>query len=228
MSANFFSIEEAFIRLGQNRRKGCLVVFNRHEAAHIFVEDAVAVCALADKRYGEDALAHALHLEEGSYSWLEGVDAVIKNLQFSITEYAQKRAVAKDARMGQTMVLPKQATKPLPKEELAKKLVKHDFNLDQIYYFTDEERPTVKQKLTRVTNVVGRDEYCDFILAHPQVSRRHCILQITQRGVLVKDLDSTNGTYANGFPIADGYINRGDRLSLGTYELTLHVEKNRG
>ena len=28
-----------------------------------------------------------------------------------------------------------------------------------------------------------------------QVSRRHCLLQVTERGPLVKDLQSTNGTY---------------------------------
>ena len=45
-----------------------------------------------------------------------------------------------------------------------------------------------------------------------QVSRRHCLLQVTERGLLVKDLESTNGTFVNGIPMTDGYINDGDRL----------------
>jgi hypothetical protein len=229
MSTTFFSTEEVFVRLGQNRHKGCLVVFNKHESAHVFVEDGTVVCALADKRYGEAALAQALHLEESGYSWIAGAEPVIKNLQVNIHEYALKHCISRDTKIGSsTIALPKQATKALPKEELAKKFTKKDLGLDFVYYFTDEEHPTAKLKLTRISNVVGRDEYCDLILHNPQVSRRHCILQVTDRGVLVKDLESTNGTYANGIPVADGYINRGDRLSFGSYELTLHVEKNRG
>jgi pSer/pThr/pTyr-binding forkhead associated (FHA) protein len=41
----------------------------------------------------------------------------------------------------------------------------------------------------------------------------------------VKDLESTNGTFVNGIPLKDGYINDGDRLSLGTYAMTLRREK---
>lgn len=228
MNANFFSIEEVFVRLGQNLEKGCLVVFNRNEAAHIFVENGEVICALADKKYGEVALAHALHLENASYSWLASVEPVIKNFQMSIHAYALRHCIARDTQVGQTIALPKQATKLLPKEELAKWVVKKELSLDFVYYFTDEELPTFKHKLTKISNIVGRDESCDLILYHPQVSRKHCILQVTERGILVKDLESTNGTYANRIPMTDGYINRGDRLSLGSYELTLHVDKNRG
>jgi len=228
MNSGFFSVEEIFARLGQNRQKGCLVVVNKHEAAHLFVNEGIVVCALADKRYGEAALGHALHLEESTYVWLAGAEPVINNMQTSIQEYVLKHAIAKDTRIGQTMVLPKQATKVLSKEELAQRFPKKDLNLDFVYYFTDEVNPTAKMKLTKISNVAGRDETCDFILRNPEVSRRHCILQVTERGILVKDLESTNGTYINGIPMTDGYIGRGDRLSFGTYELTLHGEKNRG
>jgi hypothetical protein len=228
MYPHFFSLEEIFVRLGQNREKGCLVAFNKNESAHIFVENSVVTCALADKRYGEDALAHALAFENAGYSWIPGVDPSIKNLQLSIAEYALKHFIAKDTKIGKTMTLPKQATKALPPEELAKRFVKKSLNLDFVYYFTDEEFPTAKHILTKISNVVGRDESCDLILLNAQVSRRHCVMQVTERGIMVKDLDSTNGTYVNGFALSDGYINRGDRLFLGSYELTLHVEKNMG
>ncbi len=210
-----------------------MVVFNKHEAAHIFVEDGVVVCALANKKFGENALRHALHLDEPEYAWMADAQPVIKNVQISIQEYVLKHSIARDTKIGTTIPIPKQATKLLPKEELvkdelAKKFARKELNRDLVYYFTDEEQPTRKLKLTRISNVVGRDEYCDLILDNAEVSRKHCILQVTPRGVMIKDLDSTNGTYANGIAVTDGYINRGDRLSLGSYELTLHVEKNLG
>ncbi len=228
MYPHFFSIEEVFVRLGQNRQKGCLVIFNKIESAHVFVESGVILCALTDNKFGELALVHALHLEEASWSWLAEAEPVIKNLELSIHQYALQHSIAKDTHAGRTMVLPKQATKALPREELAKIFPKKGLNLPYSYYFTDENQPTVKLHLTKISNVVGRDEACDLILGNTEVSRRHCLMQVTERGVLIKDLDSTNGTYANGIVMTDGYINRGDRLSLGRYELTLHIERNMG
>ena len=76
-----------------------------------------------------------------------------------------------------------------------------------------------------MTNVVGREGTCDLYVESKQVSRRHCLLQVTERGLLVKDLESTNGTFVNGIPMTDGYINEGDRLALGTYVMTLYLDK---
>ena len=80
-------------------------------------------------------------------------------------------------------------------------------------------------KVKKATNVVGREETCDVYVESGQVSRKHCLLQVTERGLLVRDLESTNGTFVNGTPMTEGYINVGDRLSLGTYVLTLHRDK---
>jgi hypothetical protein len=228
MHPNFFSLEEVFVRLGQNREKGCLVVFNKNEAAHIFVDDGVVTCALADKTFGEPALSHILTLEDTLFDWMPGAEPNIINLKVNINQYALKHAIAKDTKISKTMSLPKQATKALPPEEMAKRFVKKSLNLDFVYYFTDEQNPMTKLILPKISNVIGRDESSDLTLANPEVSRRHCIMQVTDRGVMVKDLDSSNGTYVNGYPLTDGYINRGDRVSLGSYELTLHIEKNRG
>ena len=106
----------------------------------------------------------------------------------------------------------------LPTDRKEKKLETH-------YYFIPEESPTFKLKVKKVTNVVGREGTCDVYVESNQVSRRHCLLQVTERGLLVKDLESTNGTFVNGIPMTDGYINEGDRLGLGTYVMTLHREK---
>src|SRR4029079_1167206 len=41
---------------------------------------------------------------------------------------------------------------------------------------------------------VGSGADCDIVLADHRVSRRHCRLTLTERGVLLEDLDSKNGT----------------------------------
>lgn len=45
---------------------------------------------------------------------------------------------------------------------------------------------------------IGRDSANDIVIDHPLASRRHARLERDESGYLVRDLDSTNGTYVNG------------------------------
>jgi hypothetical protein len=207
------SVTEAFLRLAQSRERGCLLVFNAQEAIHLFVQDGMIVHAVAGKVQGAEALDRAFALKGSSYGWIQNAEPPVKDLEIEMQEYLHKSAlVGQSPRFGKTIrVL-------LPTERKEKRLESH-------YYFIPEESPTFKLKVKKVTNVVGREGTCDVYVESSQVSRRHCLLQVTERGLLVKDLESTNGTFVNGIPMADGYINEGDRLGLGTYVLTLYREK---
>ena len=206
------SFSEAFMRLAQTREKGCLLVFNAQEAIHLFVDNGVIVNAAAGKIEGTEALDRAFLLKGSSYGWIQGAEPPAKDLEVDMQEYMHRNSIGLDQRFGKTIRM------ALPTERKEKRLEAH-------YYFIPEESPTFKLKVKKVTNVVGREGTCDVYVESNQVSRRHCLLQVTERGLLVKDLESTNGTFVNGIPMSDGYINEGDRLGLGTYVLTLHREK---
>jgi serine phosphatase RsbU (regulator of sigma subunit) len=45
---------------------------------------------------------------------------------------------------------------------------------------------------------IGRDGQCGLVLASPDVSRRHCRVDLKGGEVIVTDLNSTNGTYVDG------------------------------
>lgn len=45
---------------------------------------------------------------------------------------------------------------------------------------------------------VGRDPANDIVIEHPLASRRHARFERDENGYLIRDLDSTNGTYVNG------------------------------
>ena len=53
---------------------------------------------------------------------------------------------------------------------------------------------------------IGRDAACEMALASPDVSRRHCRLQLVAGEVFVTDLRSTNGTYVDGKRIEDSTL----------------------
>jgi hypothetical protein len=75
--------------------------------------------------------------------------------------------------------------------------------------------PNQRIPIAHVSNLVGRNPACDITLSHASISRQHCLLQITDRGLHVKDLDTTNGTKVNGIRLTEGYINVGDKLTIG-------------
>lgn len=64
--------------------------------------------------------------------------------------------------------------------------------------------------------LVGRAPDCDLELADTFVSAHHARFTVTPEGLVVRDLNSTNGTYVNGEPVDDVLLLRpGDRVAIG-------------
>jgi pSer/pThr/pTyr-binding forkhead associated (FHA) protein len=70
---------------------------------------------------------------------------------------------------------------------------------------------------------VGRVEDNAFQIAEPSVSSRHCEILLQGADIVIKDLNSTNGTFINGEKISEGVLKPGQTLRLGNVELKLDV-----
>jgi transcriptional regulator with GAF, ATPase, and Fis domain len=70
--------------------------------------------------------------------------------------------------------------------------------------------------------LIGQSPSCDLRLTDRQVSRRHASLELSHRGLLLTDLQSKNGTAANGMPVVAVYLAGGEFLRMG--ETTLRVD----
>ena len=71
---------------------------------------------------------------------------------------------------------------------------------------------------------IGRLDDNTFQIPDPSVSSHHCEILLRGSDVVVKDLDSTNGTFLNGNKITEGVLKPGQTLRLGLIELRLHTE----
>ena len=68
---------------------------------------------------------------------------------------------------------------------------------------------------------IGRVEDNMFPIPEPSVSSHHCEVLLRGKDIVIKDLDSTNGTFINGEKITEGVLQPGQTLRLGNVELRL-------
>ena len=70
---------------------------------------------------------------------------------------------------------------------------------------------------------IGRVEDNMFQIAEPSVSSHHCEVLLRGSDVVIKDLNSTNGTFINGEQITESVLKPGQTLRLGQIELKLET-----
>jgi hypothetical protein len=87
------------------------------------------------------------------------------------------------------------------------------------------DNPGVRLKIRRMSGLLGRNPACELAVPHPSVSRQHCLLRISERGLNVRDLGTTNGTRVNGIALTEGLVNIGDKLTFGHVAFVLEQDK---
>src|SRR6266571_8173415 len=71
---------------------------------------------------------------------------------------------------------------------------------------------------------IGRVEDNTFQIAEPSVSSHHCEVLLRGNEVVVRDLNSTNGSFINGEKITEKALKPGQVLRLGQIEMRLETD----
>jgi pSer/pThr/pTyr-binding forkhead associated (FHA) protein len=73
---------------------------------------------------------------------------------------------------------------------------------------------------------IGRGSGNELRLPDPRLSRRHALIGVTDKGYLLQDMDSKNGTFVNGNRLGEPHLLQdGDVIRLGEVCLTFHLGK---
>ena len=80
------------------------------------------------------------------------------------------------------------------------------------------------QELKVDKTTIGRLEDNTFQIAEPSVSSHHCEVLLRSSEVVVRDLNSTNGTYINGERVTESALKPGQILRLGQIEMRLETD----
>jgi pSer/pThr/pTyr-binding forkhead associated (FHA) protein len=74
--------------------------------------------------------------------------------------------------------------------------------------------------------VIGRGDDCHLRPQSDAISRRHCVIITTENEVVVRDLNSRNGTFVNGDRVAEeAVLLHGDNLRVGPLEFEMLIEQ---
>ena len=69
--------------------------------------------------------------------------------------------------------------------------------------------------LTESKTIIGRGSDCDIVIDDPGISRKHLEIDITDNGVIARDLGSTNGTYVEGHQVPAATLLDGNTITIG-------------
>ncbi len=87
-----------------------------------------------------------------------------------------------------------------------------------------------KGKMFRVNKrkvTIGSSRECDLCLNDPAISRLHAVIETTDEGFLLKDLDSTNGTYYEGLRVRELFLAHRAELQFGNSVYRFEESKER-
>lgn len=71
------------------------------------------------------------------------------------------------------------------------------------------------RKFEKASVILGR-QGADIILKDPEVSRHHCLLEVKDRYINLKDLDSTNGTFFEEERVRAAILENGAEFRVGS------------
>src|SRR5215813_12367653 len=73
--------------------------------------------------------------------------------------------------------------------------------------------------------LIGRDPQCQLRPASASISKRHCAILVRSGKVLLRDLDSTNGSFVNEQPVkGEVELHHDDKLKIGPLLFGVHIE----
>jgi ribosomal protein S27AE len=157
-------------------------------------------------------------------------DAVLakhSKVQFRCTKCGKTTIVEVRRRVDETMVI-----SPMPS------FARADASTARLHLLTPDESLHLPQDVNILLTVVDGPEKghsltlehprvvigrkgADFALGDPEVSRHHCLLEIRDRLINLKDLDSTNGTFLEGERVRAAVLQDGAQFRVGSSLLRL-------
>ena len=88
---------------------------------------------------------------------------------------------------------------------------------------TRRDFPVVKPR-----TLIGRTNSCDLRIPVPDVSRKHCELVLEDGELVLRDLESSNGTFCNKNRVQEIELEPGDNVTVGPVNFVVQIDGEPG
>jgi len=195
-----------------SQRSGQITFRSGESYGYIYIQHGRVLHALCGTVQGEEAIYTMLTWPGGGFSLDEDILPHKKTVTLTWEQLLFEGARRADVGVTSHRPLTATTTKAEPlvmrTQENQPKLTVIRPDLPEIVY-------TLEQEYTHVGRATGNE----IPLPYPSVSNRHCIFILSGPDVVLRDLNSSNGTYVNGEPINEVVLRPGDLLQMGTVQM---------
>lgn len=208
---NLFTIPEQVQAFAQSRKTGQIVVLNSRAPANLFLEEGEIVHAELEGNEGVDAAIALINLPDAVTEFRIGVNSpkhTIRMPHVQILCEAARRTDESAAQAhlnGNAVPMLQAIGGPTAEAPVGEPTIR-------IFVQSREKTYVLKPGLV----YLGRTSNNDIVIPDPTVSAHHASIERTSQGIILRDLDSRNGTYLRGSRVRESWLGEHDELAFGS------------
>jgi hypothetical protein len=191
-----------------SRRSGQITFRSGESYGFIYIQHGRVLHALCGTIEGEEAIYTMLTWPGGGFSLDEGILPHKKSVTSTWEQLLFEGARRADAGMLRT-------PKAGPTITTAEPMTIRMYDSQPKVTITRPDLPESTYNLEQEYTHVGRSQGNEICLPYPSISNRHCIIIHSGSDIVVRDLNSSNGTYVNGEIISEVVLRPGDCIQCG-------------
>ena len=196
-----------------SRRSGQITFRSGESYGFIFIQHGNVLHAMCGSTDGEEAVYTMLTWPGGGFTLNEDILPHKKTIHLTWEQLlfeGARRADEGNAGPRHTTSLPVTTAEPQTNrtQESQPKLT-----------ITRPDMPPSTYELVHEYTHVGRTAGNEIPLAYPSISSRHCIFILSGPDIVVRDLNSSNGTMVNGEAVNEAVLRPGDTIQIGVVVL---------
>ena len=195
-----------------SRRSGQITFRSGESYGFVYIQHGRVLHALCGTIDGEEAIYAMLLWPGGGFSLDEGILPHKKTVTLTWEQLLFEGARRADV----GITVPKKSSATIT---TAEPLTIRVQDSQPKLTVTRPDLPPIVFDLEQEYTHVGRAAGNEIPLPYPSVSNRHCIFVLSGPDIVLRDLNSSNGTYVNGESISEVILRPGDLIQVGTVQI---------
>jgi pSer/pThr/pTyr-binding forkhead associated (FHA) protein len=193
-------------------RSGQITFRTGESSGYVYLQHGRVLHAVCGGTEGEEAIYRMLGWPSGGFALDEGILPHRRTVKLTWEQLLFEGARRADAN-GQ----PRPQTGPIITAEPVTSSRTTD-SLPKLTVILPDQRPIVYLIEAEYTHV-GRASGNEIPLSYPSVSNRHCMFILSGSDIVLRDLNSSNGTVVNGQTISEVILRPGDLIQVGVVQI---------